>query len=288
MEGIDRRLTWAAILALVWKDWGQPPETSVRISTLRAKIWTHYKEEMQGSVAVPSESMSYTQWPEIKLPTRTRTRWRASSLGLSRGNGWLLSNGEVAITRKRLKKIGYKPAPVSYPTMNFIRVIPGLNPCLRAEEPMSNTTHSVLAFSAWCGPYRHSPHRKCWEPRGSRDQTANHLQRLVTSLNIFWLSTFEWPKGYQHKECCSTGIPGRLQRATWKYNREHAVTAKRSSDFGQKTGAPDRTCKLKGRLSIKAKQKGKGKAIPLQAWTGPEGSRRLRLPDFKTIGTWRW
>jgi len=27
----------------------------------------------------------------------------------------------------------------------------------------------------------------------------------------------------------------------------------------------------------------KGKAIPLQAWTGPEGSRRLRLPDFKTI-----
>jgi hypothetical protein len=29
----------------------------------------------------------------------------------------------------------------------------------------------------------------------------------------------------------------------------------------------------------------KGKAIPLQAMTGPEGSRRLRLPDFKTIGT---
>ena len=29
----------------------------------------------------------------------------------------------------------------------------------------------------------------------------------------------------------------------------------------------------------------KGKAIPFQAWTGPEGSRRLRLPDFKTIDT---
>jgi len=24
----------------------------------------------------------------------------------------------------------------------------------------------------------------------------------------------------------------------------------------------------------------KGKAIPLQAWTGPEGSRKLRFPDF--------
>ena len=26
----------------------------------------------------------------------------------------------------------------------------------------------------------------------------------------------------------------------------------------------------------------KGKAIPLQAWSGPEGSRNLRLPDFMT------
>ena len=30
---------------------------------------------------------------------------------------------------------------------------------------------------------------------------------------------------------------------------------------------------------------GKGTAIPVQAWTGPQGSRRLRLPDFKTIST---
>ena len=29
----------------------------------------------------------------------------------------------------------------------------------------------------------------------------------------------------------------------------------------------------------------KGKAVPLQAWTGPECSRNLRLPDFKTIDT---
>jgi len=32
-------------------------------------------------------------------------------------------------------------------------------------------------------------------------------------------------------------------------------------------------------------QDSNGKAIPLQAWTGPEGSRRLRLLDFKTTGT---
>jgi hypothetical protein len=28
--------------------------------------------------------------------------------------------------------------------------------------------------------------------------------------------------------------------------------------------------------------KKKGKAVPLQAWTGPEGSRKLRFPDFMT------
>ena len=26
----------------------------------------------------------------------------------------------------------------------------------------------------------------------------------------------------------------------------------------------------------------KGKAVPLQAWTGPKGSRKLKLPDFVT------
>jgi hypothetical protein len=36
----------------------------------------------------------------------------------------------------------------------------------------------------------------------------------------------------------------------------------------------------------KEKKKGKkGTAIPLQALTSPEGSRRLRLPEFITMGT---
>ena len=28
--------------------------------------------------------------------------------------------------------------------------------------------------------------------------------------------------------------------------------------------------------------KNTGKAVPLQAWSGPEGSRKLRFPDFMT------
>jgi len=38
-------------------------------------------------------------------------------------------------------------------------------------------------------------------------------------------------------------------------------------------------------IHVYGKGNGKGKATPLQFWTDPEGYRRLRLPDFKTIGT---
>ena len=33
------------------------------------------------------------------------------------------------------------------------------------------------------------------------------------------------------------------------------------------------------------RSKGKCKATSIQARTGPEGSRRLKIPDFKTVGT---
>ena len=29
-----------------------------------------------------------------------------------------------------------------------------------------------------------------------------------------------------------------------------------------------------------------GKAVPLQAWSGPKGSRKLRFPDFTGTGSW--
>ena len=43
------------------------------------------------------------------------------------------------------------------------------------------------------------------------------------------------------------------------------------------------SCRGEGQLYFR-----QGKAIPVQAWTGTDGSRRLRLTDFKTIGTRRW
>jgi hypothetical protein len=38
-------------------------------------------------------------------------------------------------------------------------------------------------------------------------------------------------------------------------------------------------------MSFKNSKNVKGKAIPVQAWTGPEDFRRLRLPDIETCHT---
>jgi hypothetical protein len=46
------------------------------------------------------------------------------------------------------------------------------------------------------------------------------------------------------------------------------------------------TCLFLQRVNIL--QLKKGKAVPLQAWTGPDGSRGLGLSDFKTVDTRRW
>ena len=34
---------------------------------------------------------------------------------------------------------------------------------------------------------------------------------------------------------------------------------------------------------VATKGEGKSKAVPLRGWSGPEGSRKLRLPDFMTM-----
>jgi hypothetical protein len=41
--------------------------------------------------------------------------------------------------------------------------------------------------------------------------------------------------------------------------------------------------KTAGRGKVLSKCIRKAKAVPLQAWSGPEGSRTLRFPDFMTM-----
>ena len=40
----------------------------------------------------------------------------------------------------------------------------------------------------------------------------------------------------------------------------------------------------RGHQTLCVNNKGKkGKSVPLQAWSGPEGSKKLRFPDYMTI-----
>jgi hypothetical protein len=40
--------------------------------------------------------------------------------------------------------------------------------------------------------------------------------------------------------------------------------------------------KISPSFALKSTDSMKGKAVPLQAWSGPEGNRNLRFPDFMT------
>jgi hypothetical protein len=45
----------------------------------------------------------------------------------------------------------------------------------------------------------------------------------------------------------------------------------------------EQSCQMRHNIKTFVERvKGKGKAVPLQAWSGPEGSRKLRFPDYMT------
>jgi len=74
---------------------------------------------------------------------------------------------------------------------------------------------------------------------------------------------------------------------------QHAEVMLKSSNLSKQIKYTSKYSKHANRLTPVKQTNGvnfycKGKAIPLQAWTGPKGSRRFRIPDFKTIATRRW
>jgi hypothetical protein len=61
--------------------------------------------------------------------------------------------------------------------------------------------------------------------------------------------------------------------------RNHSIKFSRLGDLADPQPC-DVSCNYSHALSSCPHTSGKGKATPLQAWTGPWGSRRLRLPEF--------
>ena len=66
-------------------------------------------------------------------------------------------------------------------------------------------------------------------------------------------------------------------------NNQRCVTCQKSEEIINSAAGISKRI-IEGR-EVRVESASKGKAIPLEARTGSEGSRRLRLPDFKTVGT---
>jgi hypothetical protein len=94
-------------------------------------------------------------------------------------------------------------------------------------------------------------------------------------LNIFKLSSldeavaqceenvFSFELNYSDKVCVFKFAPvrGTKENEDWSYEKLRCVDLRLVNDISE----------------------GKGKAVPLQAWSGPEGSRKLIFPDFMTM-----
>jgi len=83
------------------------------------------------------------------------------------------------------------------------------------------------------------------------------------------------PEIYEAKTC----LPNMKKRDKFKYGYVLKYEFSRTFFFSQ-TYILHTCCFLKYATSLKAS--------PLQAWTGPEVSRKLSFPDFMTIGIWKW
>ena len=90
-------------------------------------------------------------------------------------------------------------------------------------------------------------------------QPAPYLQPLVAAIDRYsiWLTAARGMMGEESgaRQCGS-----------------HSYTARKAYSLSG-PNAPTGTCSL---------THGEGKAVPLQAWSDPEGSRKLRFPDFVT------
>jgi len=84
--------------------------------------------------------------------------------------------------------------------------------------------------------------------------------------------------------------PGRPQKTTWRIHTAGRIPNTKSTQpdyviinsFSLYNGCTARLNVMLHELCLSCLRPYKVKSVPLQAWSGPEGSRKLRLPDFVT------
>ena len=134
---------------------------------------------------------------------------------------------------------------------------------------------SIFLFNIWCEtPYeRLKPLRKTetpYERLKPPTKDWNPLRKTETPCERLKPHTKDWNP---------------LRKTETAYERLKYMQERLTVNIT--SGGRYSTCCPARRSLCPWKQK-QGKAIPLQAWTGPESSRRLRLPDFRAIATRKW
>ena len=97
------------------------------------------------------------------------------------------------------------------------------------------------------------------------------LIRQTTCLSIFLYTCLSFSL-LSLRKFSLTSLYFTLRKSAWKLTR----------------WSPNINFEILSKCPISRSEAVKGKAIPVHPWTGPESSCRLRLPDFKTIGTRMW
>ena len=130
---------------------------------------------------------------------------------------------------------------------------------------------------------------------GGKDRVTRKQksQALLSPSVVIVINLLSIQRNFWHPQTNKTNIS--INHTSWKHvyvnpKSKEILIHRFSNSKPRYAGVPRDFVKHTARLWMKEWYacKGIGKAIPLQARTGPEGSRRLRFPDFKTIGTWRW
>ena len=79
--------------------------------------------------------------------------------------------------------------------------------------------------------------------------------------------------------------PGPMQRSSgvnWPDHEANNSSPCNNEVKNERSSTYTVSSRVQGNISLTIRGKSKGKSVPLQASRGPEGSRKLRFPDFMT------
>ena len=129
-------------------------------------------------------------------------------------------------------------------------------------QPRTYISRKKLKIGAWLQRIQGPTYSASW-----REGIRNSKTKAISGVSL---------RNSQSNE----GIPKSCLPVVWTPNRKAWVTQQIFSEWYSKHFC--HMIYLWTAIGLTAGGSSKGKAVPLQAWSGPEGYRKLRFPDYMT------